>query len=111
MIFHEILKNPQCGPVTRSEVSVERASSLMGNLFLSDRRRRFGPEGMSHDSGSSRMMHGDRLRHCMHSFRGVAALLGMLNKCASNMAAVNIDSGFKSGYVAGRIARRKVGCS
>jgi NCAIR mutase (PurE)-related protein len=39
------------------------------------------------------------------SFGGVAALLGMLNSCASNVAVVNIDSGFKGGYVAGLIAR------
>ena len=43
------------------------------------------------------------------SFGGVAALLGMLNSCASNVAVVNIDSGFKAGYVAGTIARRAAG--
>lgn len=40
------------------------------------------------------------------SFGGVAALLGMLNSCASNVTVVNIDSGFKAAYVAGLIARR-----
>ena len=40
------------------------------------------------------------------SFGGVAALLGMLNSCASNVTVVNIDSGFKGGFVAGLIARR-----
>lgn len=40
------------------------------------------------------------------SFGGVAALLGMLNSCASNVAVVNIDSGFKGAYLAGLIARR-----
>lgn len=40
------------------------------------------------------------------SFDGVAALLGMLNSCASNVSVVNIDGGFKGGYVAGLIARR-----
>lgn len=40
------------------------------------------------------------------NFGGVAALLGMLNSCASNVAVVNIDGGFKAGYVAGIIARR-----
>ncbi|MES2790895.1 MAG: nickel pincer cofactor biosynthesis protein LarB [Planctomycetota bacterium] len=40
------------------------------------------------------------------SFGGVSALLGMLNSCASNVTVVNIDSGFKAGYVAGMIARR-----
>jgi len=39
------------------------------------------------------------------SFGGVAALLGMLNSCASNVTVVNIDAGFKGGYVAGLIAR------
>lgn len=42
------------------------------------------------------------------SFGGVAALLGMLNSCASNVTVVNIDSGFKAGYVAGLIAQRAV---
>ncbi len=39
------------------------------------------------------------------SFGGVAALLGMLNSCASNVVVVNIDAGFKGGYVAGLIAK------
>ncbi len=38
---------------------------------------------------------------------GLAALLGMLNSCASNVAVVNIDAGFKAGYLAGLIARRR----
>ncbi|MCA9269807.1 MAG: nickel pincer cofactor biosynthesis protein LarB [Planctomycetales bacterium] len=40
------------------------------------------------------------------AFGGVAALLGMLNSCASNVTVVNIDAGFKAGYVAGLIAQR-----
>lgn len=40
------------------------------------------------------------------SFGGLAALLGMLNSCASNVTVVNIDAGFKAGYLAGLIARR-----
>lgn len=40
------------------------------------------------------------------SFGGLSALLGMLNSCASNVTVVNIDSGFKAGYVAGLIASR-----
>ncbi len=40
------------------------------------------------------------------SFGGVAALLGMLNSCASNVSVVNIDAGFKGGYVAGLIAKK-----
>jgi NCAIR mutase (PurE)-related protein len=39
------------------------------------------------------------------SFGGVAALLGMLNSCAANVTVVNIDAGFKAGFVAGLIAR------
>lgn len=39
------------------------------------------------------------------SFGGLAALLGMLNSCASNVTVVNIDAGFKGGYIAGLIAR------
>jgi len=40
------------------------------------------------------------------SFGGLAALLGMLNSCASNVVVVNIDAGFSGGHVAGLIARR-----
>lgn len=39
------------------------------------------------------------------SFEGVTALLGMLNSCAANVCAVNIDAGFKAGYLAGLIAQ------
>jgi NCAIR mutase (PurE)-related protein len=35
------------------------------------------------------------------NFHGLAALLTMLNSCAANVAVVNIDAGFKAGYVAG----------
>ncbi len=37
------------------------------------------------------------------SFGGVAALLGMLNSCASNVTVVNIDNGFGAGRVASAI--------
>lgn len=40
---------------------------------------------------------------------GVAALLSMLNSCASNVAVVNIDAGFKGGYLAGLIATGRAG--
>jgi NCAIR mutase (PurE)-related protein len=40
------------------------------------------------------------------SFGGVAALLTMLNACSASVVVVNIDSGFKAGYVAAVIARR-----
>ena len=39
------------------------------------------------------------------SFHGLAALLGMLNSCASNVAVVNIDNGFGAGFVASMINR------
>jgi NCAIR mutase (PurE)-related protein len=37
------------------------------------------------------------------SFNGLAALLAMLNSCASNVTVVNIDNGFGAGYVASLI--------
>lgn len=40
------------------------------------------------------------------AFSGVAPLLTMLNACSANVVVVNIDSGFKGGYVAALIARR-----
>ena len=40
------------------------------------------------------------------AFKGLAALLGMLNSCASNVSVVNIDNGFGAGYVASLINRR-----
>ena len=39
------------------------------------------------------------------SFQGLAALLGMLNSCASNVTVENIDNGFGAGYVASLINR------
>lgn len=39
------------------------------------------------------------------SFGGVAALLGMLNSCASNVSVVNIDNGYGAGFVASLINR------
>jgi NCAIR mutase (PurE)-related protein len=38
---------------------------------------------------------------------GFAALMGMLTSCAANVTVVNIDAGFKAGYVAGLIARQR----
>jgi len=40
------------------------------------------------------------------SFGGIAALLGMLNSCASGVSVVNIDNGFGAGYVAALINRQ-----
>jgi NCAIR mutase (PurE)-related protein len=40
------------------------------------------------------------------SFGGVAALLGMLNSCSSNVTVVNIDNGFGAGFVASLINRK-----
>jgi hypothetical protein len=39
------------------------------------------------------------------SFNGLAALLGMLNSCASNVTVVNIDNGFGAAYFATLINR------
>ena len=39
------------------------------------------------------------------AFGGLAALLSMLNSCASNVSVVNIDNGFGAGYVASIINR------
>ena len=40
------------------------------------------------------------------NFAGVSALLSMLNSCASNVAVVNIDAGFKGAYMAGLMIKR-----
>jgi NCAIR mutase (PurE)-related protein len=40
------------------------------------------------------------------SFRGLAALLGMLNSCAAGVSVVNIDNGFGAGCVASLICAR-----
>ena len=45
------------------------------------------------------------------SFQGVAALLSMLNSCAANVAVVNIDAGFKAGYLAGLVAHQRANSS
>lgn len=42
------------------------------------------------------------------SFHGVAALLSMLNSCASGVSVVNIDNGFGAGYLAGMINHMEV---
>jgi pyridinium-3,5-biscarboxylic acid mononucleotide synthase len=39
------------------------------------------------------------------SFRGLAALLGMLNSCAAGVTVVNIDNGFGAGFAASLINR------
>ncbi len=43
------------------------------------------------------------------SFGGLAALLGMLNSCASGVSVVNIDNGFAGGYIAALINRQTAG--
>ncbi len=40
------------------------------------------------------------------SFGGLAALLSMLNSCASGVSVVNIDNGFGAGYLAGMINKK-----
>jgi len=42
------------------------------------------------------------------SFGGIAALLGMLNSCASGVTVVNIDNGFGAGFAAAQINREIV---
>jgi NCAIR mutase (PurE)-related protein len=39
------------------------------------------------------------------AFEGLAALLGMLNSCASGMVVVNIDNGFGAGYFAAMLTK------
>jgi NCAIR mutase (PurE)-related protein len=39
------------------------------------------------------------------SFKGLAALLAMVNSCAPNVAVVNIDNGFGGGFYAALVAR------
>jgi pyridinium-3,5-biscarboxylic acid mononucleotide synthase len=41
------------------------------------------------------------------AFGGLAPLLTMLNSCSAGVVVVNIDSGFKGGYVAALIARQR----
>jgi pyridinium-3,5-biscarboxylic acid mononucleotide synthase len=41
------------------------------------------------------------------SFKGVAALLGMLNSCAAGVTVVNIDNGFGAGFAASMINRKE----
>ena len=40
------------------------------------------------------------------SFRGVTALLSMMDSCASDVSVVNIDNGFGAGFIASMIDRR-----
>lgn len=40
------------------------------------------------------------------SLGGLTAMLTMLTSCAANVCVVNVDAGFKGGYVAGLIAKR-----
>ncbi|MDR2554114.1 MAG: nickel pincer cofactor biosynthesis protein LarB [Fibromonadaceae bacterium] len=42
------------------------------------------------------------------SFGGIAALLSMLNSCASGVSVVNIDNGFGAGYLASIINHKKL---
>jgi pyridinium-3,5-biscarboxylic acid mononucleotide synthase len=40
------------------------------------------------------------------SFQGLAALLAMLNSCATGVSVVNIDNGFGAGFIAAQILRK-----
>ena len=42
------------------------------------------------------------------NFGGIAALLGMINACASGLTVVNIDNGFGAAAAAARILRRNI---
>lgn len=44
------------------------------------------------------------------SFKGLSALLTMLNSCAEGMTVVNIDNGFNAGYSACQINKKICGC-
>jgi NCAIR mutase (PurE)-related protein len=43
------------------------------------------------------------------SFKGITALLGMLNSCASGVTVVNIDNGFGAAFAATLINRAGLG--
>ena len=43
------------------------------------------------------------------SFRGISALLGMLNTCSPGIAVVNIDNGFGAGYLASLVNNMNIG--
>ncbi len=43
------------------------------------------------------------------SFRGLAALLTMMNSCAPGVAVVNVDNGFGAGYIGAVIALKRGG--
>ncbi len=45
---------------------------------------------------------------CGVGWPGFAPLLAMLNSCSPNVAVVNVDSGFKAGYLTGLIAKAAV---
>ena len=53
--------------------------------------------------GRSSKLEGDRQRHL--DLDGLAALLAMLNSCATGISVVNIDNGFGAGYMAALINR------
>ena len=95
------------------DVGVAGPHRLTANLPLLEAGRRHRRRGR-HGRGAAQR--GGRIRVCPviavptsvgygASFGGIAALLGMLNSCAANVSVVNIDAGFKGGYVAGLIAQ------
>jgi hypothetical protein len=42
------------------------------------------------------------------NLKGVTTLLSMIGSCAAGVTVVNIDAGFKGGYIAGLIARQSM---
>ena len=70
--------------------------------------RRRGPDERPPIAEADRWFAADRPVRQVHSdcamfVGGIAALLGMLNSCASGVAVVNIDNGFGAAYLASRI--------
>ena len=60
----------------------------------------FLPRRLHRDSGFRRV---SSSQTPLCSLGGIAALLSMLNSCASGVSVVNIDNGFGAGYLASMI--------
>ena len=65
------------------------------------------------NANTFRTLEFDTIRALLLSYAGspvgkarLAALLAMLNSCASGVAVVNIDNGFGAGYLAAQILRK-----
>ena len=95
------------------DIGVAGIHRLMGNrerLTKAPRDRRLRRHGRraAERRGRAGLLPRDRgphQRRLRRQLQGLAALLGMLNSCASNVTVVNIDNGFGAGYVASLINR------